>query len=50
MLYRKKINKLFGYLVYNKSTILPPVFKITDYLTKGLKKSVKGITCSKTYK
>ena len=43
---KKEINRLFGYLVYNKSTLLPPIFKITDYLTKGLKKSVKGITCS----
>jgi hypothetical protein len=26
--------------------MLPPEFKITDYLSKGLKKSVKGISCS----
>lgn len=40
------VNSLFGYLVYTKSDTLPPVFKITDYLTKGHKKSVKGVSCS----
>ena len=42
----KNLNKLFGYLLYTKSIMLPPEFKITDYLSKGLKKSVKGISCS----
>ena len=41
----KVVNSLFGYLVYTKSDTLPPVFKITDYLTKGYKKSVKGVSC-----
>lgn len=40
------VNSLFGYLVYTKSDTLPPVFKITDYLTKGYKKSVKGVSCN----
>jgi hypothetical protein len=39
------VHSLFGYLVYTKSDALPPVFKITDYLTKGYKKSVKGVSC-----
>ncbi len=42
----RTVNSLFGYLVYTKSDTLPPVFKITDYLTKGYKKSVKGVSCS----
>lgn len=42
----RRINSLFGYMVYTKSDTLPPVFKITDYLTKGYKKSVKGVSCS----
>jgi hypothetical protein len=25
---------------------LAPIFKITDFITKGKKKSVKGVTCS----
>jgi len=42
----RAVNSLFGYLVYTKSDTLPPVFKITDYLTKGYKKSVKGVSCN----
>ena len=42
----RAVNNLFGYLVYTKSDTLPPVFKITDYLTKGYKKSVKGVSCN----
>jgi len=42
----RTVNSLFGYLVYTKNDTLPPVFKITDYLTKGYKKSVKGVSCS----
>ena len=42
----RTVNSLFGYLVYTKSDTLPPVFKITDYMTKGYKKSVKGVSCS----
>jgi hypothetical protein len=37
-------NKLYGFLKYEKNN-LPPVFKITDIIAKGEKKSVKGITC-----
>ena len=39
-------NKLFGFLTYTKNTTLPPIFKITDYLTRGEKKSVKGVACN----
>jgi hypothetical protein len=42
----RAVNSLFGYLVYTKSDTLPPIFKITDYLTKGYKKSVKGVSCN----
>jgi superfamily II DNA or RNA helicase len=38
-------NKLYGYLKYEKINS-EPVFKITDILAKGEKKSVKGITCN----
>jgi len=41
----RAVASLFGYLVYTKSDTLPPVFKITDYLSKGYKKSVKGVSC-----
>jgi hypothetical protein len=37
-------NKLYGFLKYEKHN-LPPVFKVTDIISKGEKKSVKGITC-----
>ena len=39
-------NALFGFMLYTKNTTLPPIFKITDYLTRGKKKSVKGVSCS----
>lgn len=39
-------NSLFGFMLYTKNTTLPPIFKITDYLTRGKKKSVKGASCS----
>lgn len=39
-------NQLFGFMLYTKNTTLPPIFKITDYLTRGKKKSVKGASCS----
>ena len=42
----KLVNNLFGYLIYTKRDNLPPIFKITDYLTKGFKKSVKGASCN----
>ena len=38
-------NKLYGYLKYEKGRDAP-IFKITDIITKGDKKSVSGITCS----
>lgn len=37
-------SKLYGYLKYEKDKD-SPIFKITDTLTKGEKKSVTGITC-----
>jgi hypothetical protein len=36
-------NKLFGFLKYEKNNEV--VFKITDIVEKGDKKSVKGMTC-----
>jgi hypothetical protein len=48
--YRKNImkttpnNKLYGFLKYEKGSDTP-FFKITDIVTKGEKKSVRGITC-----
>lgn len=39
-------NPLFGFMLYTKNTTLPPIFKITDYLTRGKKKSVKGVSCN----
>ena len=36
---------LFGFMIYTKNASLPPLFKITDYFTRGKKKSVKGVTC-----
>jgi hypothetical protein len=39
-------NALFGFILYTKNTTLPPIFKITDYLTRGKKKSVKGVSCN----
>ena len=39
-------NKLFGFLTYTKNTTLPPIFKITDYIARGEKKSVKGVACT----
>lgn len=42
----QNINKLFGFTEYNKSEYLKPIFKIIDYESKGVKKSVKGIACS----
>ena len=48
--YRKNLmkkvpnNKLYGHLKYEKGIDIP-IFKITDILTKGEKKSVRGITC-----
>ena len=39
-------NPLFGFILYTKNTTLPPIFKITDYLTRGKKKSVKGVSCN----
>lgn len=38
-------NKIYGFLKYEKDNS-EPVFKITDNVTKGEKKSVRGITCS----
>lgn len=43
---RQQNNQLFGFMIYTKNTTLPPIFKITDYLTRGKKKSVKGASCS----
>ena len=37
-------NKLYGFLKYEKKNEV--VFKITDIVEKGDKKSVKGITCT----
>ena len=52
--YKKKLMnntpyaQLYGFLKYEKQD-LEPVFKITDIVSKGDKKSVKGLTCkSKT--
>lgn len=40
------VNNLFGYMIYSQNENLAPIFKITDFITKGRKKSVKGVTCS----
>jgi hypothetical protein len=42
---QKIISKLYGYLVYEKK-YQQPKFKITDYISRGFKKSVKGIFCA----
>jgi hypothetical protein len=38
------LSKVYGYLVYEKK-YQQPKFKITDYISRGYKKSVKGIFC-----
>lgn len=40
------VNNLFGYMIYSQNENLAPIFKITDFITKGRKKSVKGVSCS----
>lgn len=40
------VNNLFGYMIYSQNENLSPIFKITDFITKGRKKSVKGVSCS----
>lgn len=40
------VNNLFGYMIYSQNENLAPIFKITDFITKGKKKSVKGVSCS----
>jgi len=39
------ISRLYGYLIYEKK-LQQPKFKITDYISRGYKKSVKGIFCA----
>jgi hypothetical protein len=41
----RRISRLYGYLVYEKK-FQQPKFKITDYISRGYKKSVKGIFCA----
>jgi len=41
----RTISRLYGYLIYEKQ-YQQPKFKITDYISRGFKKSVKGIFCS----
>jgi hypothetical protein len=41
----RRISRLYGYLVYEKK-FQQPKFKITDYISRGFKKSVKGIFCA----
>ena len=38
-------NKLYGYLKYEKNREMP-LFKINDIITKGITKSIGGITCT----
>jgi len=38
-------SKLYGFLKYEKQNT-EPIFKITDIIAKGEKKSVRGLTCS----
>lgn len=33
-------------MIYSQNENLAPIFKITDFITKGRKKSVKGVSCS----
>ena len=41
----RPISRLYGYMVYEKK-FQQPKFKITDYISRGFKKSVKGIFCA----
>ena len=45
ILYKTPPAKLFGFLKYDKHNSAP-VFKITDNISKGAKKSVRGLKCS----
>lgn len=42
----QNIHNIFGFISYSKSEFAHPLFKIIDYESKGMKKSVKGITCN----
>lgn len=45
LLQKTDTSELFGFMIYTQNTILPPIFKIMDYISRGRKKWVKGIRC-----